>query len=155
MFKSTNEIEKFSFEDCVFSGFEKAEDGLVFELEALIVRANNSQNANFTDSYAGTAFLKFADAKIDAVLKAGYRYYDADGNLLKSVEDEPVPENDREPLYKILKGSYLVACDKTEKGYFLEIEMCEEDGVGASYLLDIACNDAIVTWERYMNRVQH
>jgi len=154
MFKSTNEIDRFSFEDCVFSKLEKAEDGLVFELEALIVLARNSQNANFTDSYAGTSYLKLSEGRIDAVLKAGYKYYDADGKLLKTVEDEPVAEGDREALYKLLRGSYLVACDKTDKGYFLEFEMAEEDGVGASYLMDISCKDAIVTWERYMNRVQ-
>lgn len=154
MFKSVNEVENFSFEDCVFSRLDVAEDGLIFEAEALIVRANNSQNANFTDSYAGTSHIKLVNGTIDNVLKAGYKYYDADGKLLKSVADEPVPESDRGALYKLLQGSYLPSCEKTGKGYLLEIEMCEEDGVGASYLIEVSCNALEITWERYMNRVQ-
>ena len=42
MFKSIDETDKFSYEDCVLAGMEWAEDGILFEVEALIVRENNS-----------------------------------------------------------------------------------------------------------------
>ena len=154
MFRSVNELNNFSFEDCVLAKTEYAKDGIVFELEALIVKANNSQNANFTDSYAGTAFLKFQNASIKKIVKAGYRYYDADGKLIKSVPDEPVPASEHKALIPLFAGSYLCACDREQDGYTLEVEMCEEDGVGDTYLLDISCGDAIVSWDKYMNRVQ-
>lgn len=154
MFKSINEIDNFSFDDCVFAGFTQAEDGLVAELEALIVKANNSQNSNFTDSYAGTTQCKMIGGRITQIMKAGYRYYDADGKLIRSVEDEEVSKLEWDSLLTKMKGSYLAACEKDENGYLLEIEMCEEDGAGDTYLCSVECGDIIFTWERYMNRVQ-
>lgn len=154
MFKSVNEINNLSFEDCVFCGLECSEDGFTLELEALIIKANNSQNSNFTDSYAGTSFLKFENGKIIRARKAGYRYYNADGKLMKEVPDEPVEDQEINALLKVLRGSYLVAVEAQENGFLLEIEMADEDGCGNSYLFDVECSGTVVTWERYMNRVQ-
>ena len=64
MFKSIDETDKFSYTDCVISDIEKAEDGYIFNVEALIVKENNSQNSNFTESFAGPSKIKFVDGKL-------------------------------------------------------------------------------------------
>ena len=57
MFVSTNEFDKFGYDDCLVKSIRETASGLVLELEALIVRARNSQNTNYTDSYADTTTL--------------------------------------------------------------------------------------------------
>ena len=47
-FESVNELEKFSFEDCVITGLEERPERFILNLEALIVLPENSQNTNFT-----------------------------------------------------------------------------------------------------------
>jgi hypothetical protein len=154
MFKSIDEIDKFSYEDCVLTGMEWAEDGLLFEVEALIVRENNSQNSNFTESYAGPAVIKLVDGRITDVIKTGFKYYDADGQLLKIVPDEAESPLVWESLFKTFPGNYLPSLEAVDDGYIIEIEMSEEDGTqGNSYLLKAEASSVIVTWDKYLNRV--
>jgi hypothetical protein len=154
MFKSIDEIDKFSYEDCVLTGMEWAEDGLLFEVEALIVRENNSQNSNFTESYAGPAVIKLVDGRITDVIKTGFKYYDADGQLLKTVPDEAESPLVWESLFKTFPGNYLPSLEAVDDGYIIEIEMSEEDGTqGNSYLLKLEASSVIVTWDKYLNRV--
>ena len=156
MFKSIDEIEKFSYADCVLSGFERAEDGIVFSAEALIVKENNSQNTNFTESYAGPSEIKFVSGKINDIVKVGFKYYNADGVLIKEVPDEPVNKLEWDSLIKSFSGNYLPSIEKKDSSYTVEVEMSEEDGTqGNSYLLKIEADSVIVTWEKYLNRVQH
>jgi len=156
MFKSVDELNQLCFDDCVISGIEKAEDGLVFEVEALIIKPNNSQNTNFTESYAGTTAIKISDAKITDLIKCGYKYYNADGKLIKEVPDEGVNGLEWDSLMKSFPGNYLPSFEKEGDMYSLEIEMADdEDGCqGYTYLLKIAGTTLTVTWEKYLNRVQ-
>lgn len=155
MFKSVDELNNFSFADCVITGLKTAEDGLVIDAEALIVKANNSQNSNFTESYAGPSVIKFLGGSISDIVKVGFKYYDADGKLLREVADEPVNKAMWGALIKSFPGNYLPEIELSEGVYTVEIEMSEEDGTqGNSYLLSIPASGVTVSWEHYMNRVQ-
>ena len=56
-YKSVDELEHFRFDDCQIDTFAVTENGVELMVEALIVRADNSQNTNYTESYAGTTLL--------------------------------------------------------------------------------------------------
>ncbi len=155
MYKSVNEIDRFSFEDCVLTEISKAGDGLLLSVEALIVKANNSQNENFTESYAGPSLIRFEGGTITSIYKAGFKYYNADGKLIKEVKDEEILKPEWGSLLKSFEGNFLPALEKTDEGFLLEIEMSEEDGnLGNSYLLNVKSEKVFITWEHYMNRVQ-
>ena len=153
MFKSVNELDKLNFDDCVLTGIEKAEDGIIFNAEALIIKANNSQNENFTESYAGSSQIKFEKGAVKSEIKCGYKYYNADGKLLKELPDEPVAVPEWGSIFKSFEGNYLPCLDIEEGLYTAEIEMAEADGQGDSYLIKIEAENVIVTWEKYLNRV--
>jgi len=157
MFKSINELDKLSFDDCVIGEISQAEDGMVFEVEALIIKPNNSQNTNFTESYAGTSTIKFENARLLSLYKSGYRYYNADGKLLEEVPNEPVLENEWKGMLNSFSGNYLCDVSKEDDKYVLEVEMAdEEDGCQSfTYIIELESDNVIVTWEKYLNRVQH
>lgn len=162
-YQSINEIEKFSFEDCRISKFEVKEDRIQLELEALIVKPDNSQNTNYTESYAGTTNARFIGGKILSGIKEGYRYYDANDVLLKETPDEPLTMEQILKLIRACAGAYLFLMEKkTETDglycYSLGIELVdsseEVDVMSDSYQLEISFEKAIFDWEFYMNRVQ-
>ena len=49
-YKSVDELEHFRFDDCQIDTFAVTENGVELMVEALIVRADNSQNTNYTES---------------------------------------------------------------------------------------------------------
>lgn len=155
MFKCSNETEHFSYEDCVLSRIVKTEDGYIFEVEALIVKANNSQNSNFTDSYAGTTEIRFDKALITDIIKVGLKYFDADGKLIKEIPDESMPKTEWGSLIKSFDGNYLPSLEPEGGKVTVEVEMTEEDGSqGNSYLIVMKAADIVISWEKYLNRVQ-
>lgn len=159
-YKSINEIEKFSFEDCMISKFEVKEDMLCLELEALIVKPNNSQNTNYTESYAGTTQVRLMSGKILFGVKDGYKYYNANDELIKEKPDEPLTGEQILALTKNCQGAYLFSMTKKEENdnayiYFMGIEFTDEENtMEDSYQLEITFEKAIFEWDFYMNRVQ-
>ncbi|MCM1082141.1 MAG: hypothetical protein NC393_00385 [Clostridium sp.] len=163
-YKSVNEIESFSYKDCRIVEFNAEKDCIMLVLEALIVKKDNSQNTNYTDSYAGTTTVRFIKGKITDGVKDGYKYYDANDVLINEVPDRKLAEEELGELLKQCNGAYLYFIDKNDfnkaddmMSYSLGIEFEDEseETVSDSYYLNILFEKAVFEWDRYMNRVQN
>ena len=169
-FRSVNEINHFSFQDCVIRRFEATQAGLRLELSALIVEPQNSQNTNYTRSYAGDTILTLENGRIEKGIKEGFRYYSADDVLLSETPDEEMSAADVLTLLPSLEGAYLYDvqplpaetggyADESGKDmkYVLGVEMPDDpdwpEGVTDSYQIRVSFSDAVFTWDRYLNRV--
>lgn len=162
-FRSVNEIDKFSFEDCVLTKIVQESTGLCLELEALIVRPTNSQNTNYTESYAGPTSAHLTDCRILAAVKEGYRYLDANDNPVEEIPDCALSEEETAALLKRAPGCYLFAMDPVEEKegvstYQLALEFPNDDVYDTTatetYRLTVSFTKAEFTWQFYMNRVQ-
>lgn len=162
MFKSVDELNKFEFDDCIMSSFEIEENEICMELDSLIVASNNSQNTNFTRSYADTARFVLKNAVITGITLAGYKVYDANDQLLEEVPDKEVPEGEWKEVVKLFKDAYLYRVledvDGDDRKIDLEIEFPTHEAVADlrddSYIVHVVAKGSIITWERYLNRVQ-
>jgi len=164
-FISSDELEKFSFEDCQIVDVKFDENNLVFTLEALIVKNNNSQNANYTDSYADTSKLTLKNIKVSSIIEEGYRNYDANDKLVSEVPDKDIAASEYEKLILGFKEQYLCAmeCEEKTKEHFIytiEVDtgVLNEAGLTdpylPTYLLKVEFTNATVEWDRYLNKVQ-
>lgn len=154
-FVSKNEIDKFRYDDCVINEISMDKEDMSLEVEALIVRSDNSQNTNYTDSYADVTKIVFSRASVVMIIKEGYRRFDADDNLIEDVKDAVV-EADKVNISDFAQ-QYLVGISRDEDGkYSVEIEFADEDPTALTdvYKLVIEAEDVTVTWDKYMNRVQ-
>lgn len=159
-FTSINEPDQFSYEDCGISRYEHSNGRMVLELEALIVKAGNSQNTNYTESYADTATAEFGHPEVTELVKEGYKYYDANDRLVEDVPDETMDLSGAEAFLKSCVGAYLYEVVQVEEGvYRLGIEFPGEDeydNTGTTcYHLILRSDRFQVSWDRYLNRVQH
>ena len=154
-FVSKDELDKFEYSDAVAAEFKPGPNSLDITAEALIVRHDNSQNTNYTDSYAGTSLIHFSDASVMNVYKEGYSYYNANDELVSQVPDAEIEEAARPELFKSLPGTYLVSLRKVEDDVYEAIfETSDEMGASAdSYKIMIKAGHVTVSWEKYMNRV--
>ena len=161
-FKSVDEIEKFSFRDSVIKTF-RIEDGVVLlDLDALIVEPNNSQNKNFTRSFADTTLVRFLGGKLEYAVKDGYRLRDPEGKIREEKPDEIIAASDAAPLPKTCEGTYLYAIEnqaKTDgrKTVSLNVEFPQENPydtlVTDSYRFYVSYDKAVFEWERFLNKV--
>ena len=106
-YKSVDELEHFRFDDCQIDTFAVTENGVELMVEALIVRADNSQNTNYTESYAGTTKIRITDGKLIRCVRDGYKYYDANDNLVEEVPDQKLAEDEYEKIFGKFKENYI------------------------------------------------
>jgi len=160
-FQSIDELNTFSFEDCQISDVVFSEDGINIQVEALIVRPENSQNTNFTTSYAGTTQIRLIGGRVLSGCKEGYKYYNANEELISEKPDEPMKAEELKDVLKKSEGAYLFSirqCEGPENGdYILGLEFVDESeygGMSDSFQIVLGCDKMIFNWDRYMNRVQ-
>ncbi len=157
-YKSVDELNNFSFKDCELIEFEKSPEGIKLQVEALIIMPENSQNANFTQSYAGTTEIRFVGGTIDSAVKDGYKYYNADDVLLDEVPDVAMSECEIISIMKNLNSAYLYNVQKEGDFFVLSVEFADAEEYNTaldSYTIKIKAEKMIVEWDVYMNRVQN
>ena len=163
-FRSVNELDRFSFRDCIINRIEKTENGLRLELSALIVEPDNSQNTNYTRSYAGDAHLTFQGGRLEKGIKEGFRYYTADDVLISETPDTELDPQAILALLPSFAGAFLydvqlIHDDRPEarQSCVLGIEMPDDpdwpEGVTDSWQIRISFTGAVVVWDHYLNRV--
>ena len=158
-YRAVDEIENFRYDDCQITGLYLRDEEICIEVESLIVGRNNSQNTNFTESYAGTTKMHFKGGKIEHAIKDGYRYYDANEVLLQEVKDRILEDDEAADLYANCGGSYLYNIEITDRAKEqccrLYIEFVDDENLPSeSYTLEMSYDEAVFVWERYLNRVQ-
>lgn len=157
-FQSINELDKFDFQDTVMHSYTNREGAIYFELEAVRVLPTNSQNSNFVESYAGDLTMRLVNADIQKGVKEGYKYYDANDVLVEDVPDTPLSQLEIGEILKNIDGAYMwslvpVEADQNDTGRFLYLMGIDKDE-DTTYWLQIAFDQAILEWDRYMNRVE-
>ncbi|MCR5666299.1 MAG: hypothetical protein K6G01_05670 [Eubacterium sp.] len=158
-YRSVDEIEQFSFEDCQISKVEKTPDGICFVVDALIVRPQNSQNTQFTESYADTAAIQIEQVSNLRVAKEGYRYYDADDRLIEEVPDQPLNEEEITAVLRQSSGAYLFEVQSQGENLTMRVEFADatdQDPLASTtYEFKMQYKEIVITWDKYLNRVQH
>lgn len=163
-FKSVDEIFNFDFQDATVSKIKFGEDNISFLLDALIVEPENSQNENYTKSYADTVKVRLENGKLISGVKDGYKRYDANDKLLEEVDDQSLDNEETKIILKSAEGVYLYAmdaCKESEEGNFvynisLEFpsKIAYDTSVTNSYQVKVSFTKAVFEWDKYMNKVQ-
>ncbi len=162
-FKSVNEIYNFDFQDAQIVDFKQNNEGINFNIEALIIEPENSQNENYTKSYADTVRVHLANAKIISAVKCGYKKYDANNKLVEEVPDKLIENEALKIILKASVGAYLFAMDANPESneemfsYDISLEFPskeEYDNIGSQiYTIKVNFTKSVFEWDRYKNRV--
>ena len=159
-FKSINEVQNFRYDDCsIVKRINTAAD-FVLEVEALIVKSNNSQNTNYTESYADKAQISFKNSTIVRGIKEGMKKYDANDKLIEEIKDVDLDDKELNELCNNLADMYLCGIEQVgdSEDYVLFLERENEDKYDTipadTFQIKIHCENVIISWDRYLNRVQ-
>lgn len=159
-FKSMNEVDNFRYDDCRIIKQNNNKTDLVLEVEALIVKSNNSQNSQFVESYADLTQIYFKNSSIVMGIKEGMKVYDANEKLIEEVKDVTLDDSVLNEVLNNLSGMYLQGIERIEdtNDYVLFLEKANEDQYDTlpsdTYQIKVHCADVIMSWDRYLNRVQ-
>lgn len=158
-YTTENELETFGFKDAYITKVDIKENQITFTLEGVIVKGENKNNTQYTDSYAKDLSITLYQSKIERAYKEGFKYYNANDELIKEVPNEDLSVEDFEKLLKSLEEPYLYAVSKVSgEGPFVYefgIEERLEMEAGNTYWFQASFEKSITTFEGFLNRVQY
>ena len=93
-------------------------------------------------------------------IKDGLKKYDANEKLIEEIEDVVLDDITLSEVCNNLGGMYLQGIERIgdANDYVLFIEKANEDQYDTlpsdTYQIKVHCDDVIMSWDRYLNRVQ-
>lgn len=158
-FCAKDELGEFSFDDSGIEDFRIQDSCIEFTLNGAVVKARNSQNARFEDMYCGTIVLRLEDAQIVRLVKEGYRYYDAAGELKEEVPNEDVPAPAQAGVLQRIKRGivFTIHEDEVEEGYAYEfgidVPKPDDEEETDTFWLCIVFRHSVAAWDRFCSPV--
>ncbi len=159
-FQSINEMEQMSFDEAKINELKIESGKIQFTLEGAIIKAKNSQNGRFEDMYCGEIVLQLKNAEVVRIVKEGMKYYDANGELLKEIPNEDVPESARKMIFQKLASGTIFTLVKAEVsdgyGYEFGIDVPKDEDKEEvdTYWLCVTFERSVAAWDRYCSPVE-
>lgn len=138
-YNTINEINHFEFGEAVVGDIQMADGMFHIVLDNVKIKPENSRNRDIRTMRANGLFLKLGEAEIVALVKEGYREFDADGNLKHVYEDVTVEKEQYGQTTEVLiegtvyelkleKGVYCFVIDATnDRTYLLKVAACGDE----------------------------
>lgn len=146
MYKITNELNHFNFEEAYIDEIRMNLDTFSLYLENVKILPENSCNRDIRLMRTNDLELKIPTAKIESVVEEGFRRYDPDGKLIETVDDKVVEETLYAELFKSFEGSTIYSIERQENKYLILVDAPEH-----IYDITVVGGDDIEEWERFIN----
>ena len=157
-FKSTDEFMTFDFNDSLMKTIKITNDQLMFGAEGVIVKANNSNNQRFEDMFTVYLEMTFRESSISRFDEQGYKYFNANGELLNEVPDRALSEAEqKEVIAKVNNGDakiFLVEKGPDREGYEIIFDVEDEgEDTSVTYQIFFDFKSSQAQWERFSGPV--
>lgn len=146
MYKTTNELNHFQFEEAYVDEIRMNLDTFVLTLENVKILPENSCNRDIRLMRTNGIEVKIPEATIESVVEEGYRRFDPDGKLIETVDDKIIEPAEYTNLFKSFEGSQIYSLEKKEDKYLILVDAPEH-----IYDITVTGGDDIEEWERFIN----
>lgn len=151
-FQLENQLEQFIFQDSQLVSW-KSGDNIQLEIAAPVAKATNPRNESMEERYIETIQLHLLDARVESIVKEGYKYYDANDVLVEQVPDQPVAPLEYDSIIKkcVDGQAYLFQLEpqQVENGFSYRMFLDLEE---TTYMITVSFSKSIAEWERFQNK---
>ncbi|SER96626.1 hypothetical protein [Lachnobacterium bovis] len=145
-FTTENELQNFDFKDAYISDIRFSLDNFMLYLDNVKILPSNSTNRDIRTMRTNNLILTLEKATITSFINEGYKVYNADGKLLKTVNDSPIPEENYKQAVNELISCTINNIEQTDDKYTISIDT--EDH---TYLLTLTSQRNLEDWNKYFN----
>lgn len=156
-FKTENDLKTISINEMKIEKMRLLENTLELTMEGARIAANNPHNNRFEEVYSMQTQVLFRDVSLHAFREQGYKYYDADGNLLDEVPSKDLSEEERKQVVEEASGDYVyqLTCLDEEQGIWLLIfDVEDEDNcIVDTFEIEFTFGSSLISWDRFAGPV--
>ncbi len=153
-FCSINEADKINLNDMQMVSLKLNTTQMVLVSEGAIIKNGNSQNARFEDMYCMELEYIFDDIQVLDFSQQGFKYYDANGQLLSEEPDVVLDDMTRYSVLSKTAGAYIFALETmTDGSQLLIFDIEDEEGEVTTYQISFTYKSCKAQWDRYSGPV--
>lgn len=155
-YETINKLHQFSLQHGALLSCKKSDGDLCMEIDGAIATYDNEHNDRSVNTCISTLFLRLSDARVEELLLEGYKYYDADGNLMSEVEDKPMNPEELPAVMQLCEGGYIAGEDLLEKAderYYLQLQVDAVDS-NDTYCMTFSFTKSSAKWERFQQKAE-
>lgn len=145
-FHTTDELGHFNFQDAVVADMRIHPGCFYMELDQVTIMPDNSCNRDIRNMRTNGLCLRLQDGEIISFVREAYRVFDADGNLTRTEEDEPIDVGkDGNALQRMENARvYEIVC--RDGVYHIELDVEEY-----TYHIAVKASHDVEEWDRFLN----
>lgn len=147
-YKSTDELEQFSFEDAAIASISYSGSTFILELDNVTILADNRHNRDIHDMRANNVIVTFTDASLTKVVAEGYKVYDADNNLKETVDDTLIVPEKYTDFFKEQENNTIYSIEQLSEGHCT----ISIDGEYETYFIETTYTHSFVEWDRFLKK---
>lgn len=147
-YKSTDELEQFSFKDAAIASISYSGNTFILELDNVTILADNRHNRDIHDMRANNVIVTFTDASLTKVVAEGYKVYDADNNLKETVDDTLIAPEKYTDFFKEQENNIIYSIEEISEGRCT----ISIDGEYETYFIETTYTHSFVEWDRFLKK---
>lgn len=146
-YTTNNEFNNFEFSEVHISDVRIQNGMFQMVLDDVKILPENSCNRDIRKMRANNLVLSISDAKELSFVEEGYKYYDADGNLMREEEDTKLDEQQYSEVYEYFIDAYAFLIAKNEDEYTFVIDGTNEK----TYTIVIQGSGDVEEWDKFLS----
>ena len=150
-YQTRNEFEHFTYEEARIGDVERL--GSIFHLwlDNAGILPENSCNRDIRKMRCNAMCFKILDASIVKLVEEGYRYYDANGKLLREDPDRELAPLEYADRLALLREGWIVSFErKTQEEGFL-YTLAADGSDEKTYCITISGSGDEQEWDRFLS----
>lgn len=155
-YETINKLHQFSLQNGTLLSLRKSEKDFCLEIDGAVATYENEHNDRSVNTYISTLFLRLSDARVEELLLEGYKYYDADHNLIEEVGDKPMMPEELSSVLRVCTGGYIAGAElpqKEKERFYLQLQVDAVDS-NDTYCMTFSFAKSSAQWERFQQKAE-
>lgn len=147
-YHTIDELNHFTFSEAYICDVQVTNGFFHMLLDNVTILPENSCNRDIREMRANNLLLKIVGGRIDAIVEEGYLVYDANGKVLKTLEDVEIEEVEYANTAKSFADGVIYSLQKNGSRYEFVIDAVNE----RTYQLVVTGEGDEEEWDRFINK---
>ena len=150
-YTTINEFSNFIYDKAQIAELEVTPGGFHLWLDNVGILPENSCNRDIRRMRCNGMLLRITNPRLTSFVEEGYRYYDANGRLMREDEDRQLELLEYEEHYKVFAEGYVVSLERRQEEERLIYTLVADGNDEHTYCLTIEGSSDVEEWDRFLS----
>lgn len=154
-YSTINEFNHFDYNEAVIGDVERMDGFIHLWLDNVFIHPECSVNRDIRRMRCNNMCFKLQDMKILSFVEEGYRYYDANGKLMREDPDHEIDPADYAGRFEAFSEGYVVDFKKDQLGDRFLYTLVADSNDEHTYCVKMSAIRDFQEWDRFLSPAEN